>query len=272
MECLSSSQQLELELQSVECKQTQTLSDGQASSTAVTRGHDPRSPSNNGSQPCNKLTFRVAPLLPRPAPPSQAPCWWPKNEPWPSWQKYMAEVVLEGNTALIVIIVIVVLDLIVVVVELVLNSSYCFDESRPPSVDRAEEALAVIGLVLISLFMLELIARVITFGPIYYTTSFWYALDAVVVLASFIMEVTLKGVAHDLMALLVSMRLWRIIVIINNVGLIKHMKFEDKKVQLEDEIQKVQEELAAEQQHVMDLEEKYSLLREMVTEKTDNNN
>lgn len=45
----------------------------------------------------------------------------------------MAEVVLEGNTALIVIIVIVVLDLIVVVVELVLNSSYCFDESRPPS-------------------------------------------------------------------------------------------------------------------------------------------
>lgn len=46
------------------------------------------------------------------------------------------------------------------------------------AVDRAEEALAVIGLVLISLFMLELIARVITFGPIYYTTSFWYALDA----------------------------------------------------------------------------------------------
>lgn len=79
---------------------------------------------------CQKIVAGVSQegVRPRYAP----PCWWPKREPWTSRQRWLSEA-LESNVAHLTVISLVILDMILVIVELILSSSYCDLDTRPPS-------------------------------------------------------------------------------------------------------------------------------------------
>lgn len=81
----------------------------------------------------------------------------------------------------------------------------------------AQEALELIGLIFSCLFMLELIASVLSFGLSYFRSKF-HTFDALVIVLAFILDVALKGVVEELGSLVVILRLWRVFKIIEEMG------------------------------------------------------
>ncbi|KAK5116671.1 hypothetical protein LTR62_007345 [Meristemomyces frigidus] len=80
-----------------------------------------------------------------------------------------------------------------------------------------QEVLGTLGLVFSCMFMLELGASVWAFGFGYFTTWF-HCLDAIVILAGFIVDVVLKGVLEEVGSLVVTLRLWRVFKIIEELS------------------------------------------------------
>ncbi|KAF3400746.1 Voltage-gated hydrogen channel 1 [Talaromyces pinophilus] len=81
----------------------------------------------------------------------------------------------------------------------------------------AQEALGLIGLIFSCLFMLELIASVLSFGLSYFRSKF-HTFDALVIVLAFILDVALRGVVEELGSLVVVLRLWRVFKIIEEMG------------------------------------------------------
>ncbi|KAI7978428.1 hypothetical protein EIK77_001952 [Talaromyces pinophilus] len=77
----------------------------------------------------------------------------------------------------------------------------------------AQEALGLTGLIFSCLFMLELIASVLSFGLSYFRSKF-HTFDALVIVLAFILDVALRGVVEELGSLVVVLRLWRVFKII----------------------------------------------------------
>lgn len=89
--------------------------------------------------------------------------------------------------------------------------------SHPPSESlvHASEGISIATLSLLSFFMLEIILTLIAFGPGYYWKQdpAWriHLFDAIVVIVSFALEVSLHGSAQQFASLLIIFRLWRIL-------------------------------------------------------------
>jgi hypothetical protein len=81
----------------------------------------------------------------------------------------------------------------------------------------AQEALGLVGLIFSCLFMLELIASVLSFGLNYFRSKF-HIFDALVIVLAFILDVALRGVVEELGSLVVVLRLWRVFKIIEEMG------------------------------------------------------
>lgn len=81
----------------------------------------------------------------------------------------------------------------------------------------AQEALGLIGLIFSCLFMLELIASVLSFGLGYFRSKF-HVFDALVIVLAFIVDVALRGVVEELGSLVVVLRLWRVFKIMEEMG------------------------------------------------------
>ncbi|KUL90901.1 hypothetical protein ZTR_00964 [Talaromyces verruculosus] len=81
----------------------------------------------------------------------------------------------------------------------------------------AQEALGLIGLIFSCLFMLELIASVLSFGLSYFRSKF-HTFDALVIVLAFILDVAFRGVVEELGSLVVVLRLWRVFKIIEEMG------------------------------------------------------
>lgn len=81
----------------------------------------------------------------------------------------------------------------------------------------AQEALGLIGLIFSCLFMLELIASVLSFGLGYFRSKF-HVFDALVIVLAFILDVALRGVVEELGSLVVVLRLWRVFKIMEEMG------------------------------------------------------
>lgn len=97
----------------------------------------------------------------------------------------------------------------------------CGLRERHQTVDRrwdiAQEALGLVGLIFSCLFMVELIASVLSFGLHYFKSKF-HTFDAVVIVVAFVMDVALRGVVEEIGSLVVALRLWRVFKIIEEMG------------------------------------------------------
>ncbi|CAF1053488.1 unnamed protein product [Adineta ricciae] len=156
---------------------------------------------------------------------------------------------MEQPTFHYAIIVLIILDLIIVFVELIIAQlslpcltddeleKYNVTEQRSEcllspstSTENAETALYYVSLVLISIFVIEILCAFYGFGWRRYT-KLLYLLDAIIVIASFIMEVYFHfgniGKAGRAAAGLVVLRLWKIIraihAIAHSMALRNHM-------------------------------------------------
>ncbi|GKU06344.1 unnamed protein product [Fusarium langsethiae] len=110
------------------------------------------------------------------------------------------------------------LDVLSMIADFILNLFKCEQGRKGSDWDLALEILGSIGLVFSCLFVAELIACVWAFGWGYFN-SWFHCFDAFIVVAGFVTDVALRGVIEEVASLIVVMRLWRVVKIIEELGL-----------------------------------------------------
>ncbi|KAL4459107.1 hypothetical protein ABPG75_013972 [Micractinium tetrahymenae] len=185
------------------------------------------------------------------------PTWWGKR--FHGLQRRMAEV-LESREAHYLVIGLVLLDLAIVLTELVLSSFYPTPELAPHIVHVAEEALSYTSITILAVFNAELIAKLLVFGFKYFTHSSWHMFDAVVVVTSFTLELSLRGVAQEVASLLIFFRLWRIMRIMHGVAEAMELNHSQELQRLQLRNQQLETEVSVSQQRLLELQQQVALL------------
>lgn len=156
---------------------------------------------------------------------SGVPLWWGRGKRTLDLRKYAAEL-LESRETHIIVISLTLLDLCIVLTELVLAGFYPEHEHRPPAVERAEEALSWTSIAILSLFTIEQLLKLAVFG-IQYFFHIWHALDAVIIVASLVLESVLRGTTQEAVSLLVVFRLWRLVRVLHSTAETMVLRQED---------------------------------------------
>ncbi|KAK4575214.1 hypothetical protein LTR86_001066 [Recurvomyces mirabilis] len=115
------------------------------------------------------------------------------------------------------VLVLVSIDVTSIFADLIAQLLTCEGRIPPKDGSTVQEVLGDLGLVFSCLFMLELLASVWAFGWRFFTTWF-HCLDATVIIAGFILDVVLKGVLEEVGSLVVTLRLWRVFKIIEELS------------------------------------------------------
>ncbi|KAF7729840.1 hypothetical protein EC973_003574 [Apophysomyces ossiformis] len=106
----------------------------------------------------------------------------------------------------------------------------------------AFETAEVVAVVITSLFLLELVLCLIAFGPKYWLPGWehWklHIFDLIVVGTTFSLEVLLRGKEREVVGLLIILRLWRVVKIIDAVAMGMSYQNEQAHLHLEEELAK----------------------------------
>lgn len=100
------------------------------------------------------------------------------------------------------------IDVIIVLAELILALLTC--KAPTETSETIEKVLGICSVTISVIFILELISTLYVFG-VNYLQEWIHALDAFIIVASFTLDVTARGVTEDIGSLLILGRLWRII-------------------------------------------------------------
>ncbi|KAF9379938.1 hypothetical protein CPB97_008672 [Podila verticillata] len=126
---------------------------------------------------------------------------------------------IESKGAHIIILVLTLVDIILVMLQIGASLLH---------LDETEEEIwylelfSHLSLAIVSLFMLEILFKLFAFGPRYFWpgTPHWilHVGDAVIIMASFLLEIFLHGAGQELSSLLIVFRLWRVVKLTGTVA------------------------------------------------------
>ncbi|KAF2662278.1 hypothetical protein K491DRAFT_686761 [Lophiostoma macrostomum CBS 122681] len=138
---------------------------------------------------------------------------------------------LDSKTFHYSILALVSLDVSCLFADIVINLLTCGHRTKP--YDDALRALEIISLVFSCLFVLELIATLWAFGTSYFKSKF-HIFDAAIIITSFIVEVTLQGVTEEVASLIVILRLFRVVKIVDELGVAADEQMKEMESRIED--------------------------------------
>ncbi|KAF4446598.1 Voltage-gated hydrogen channel 1 [Fusarium austroafricanum] len=124
---------------------------------------------------------------------------------------------LSSKTGHYSVLMLVSLDVLSMIADFILNLFKCEQGRKGSDWDLALEILGSVSLVFSCLFVVELIASIWAFGWKYFN-SWFHCFDAFIVIAGFITDVALRGIIEEVASLIVVMRLWRVVKIIEELG------------------------------------------------------
>ncbi|KAF4947089.1 hypothetical protein FGADI_10719 [Fusarium gaditjirri] len=124
------------------------------------------------------------------------------------------------------------LDVLSMIADFILNLFKCEQGRKGSDWDLALDILGSVSLVFSCLFVVELIASVWAFGWKYFN-SWFHCFDAFIVIAGFVTDVALRGIIEEVASLIVVMRLWRVVKIIEELGVGAQEQTEELNVKLE---------------------------------------
>ncbi|KAI7840282.1 hypothetical protein COHA_006064 [Chlorella ohadii] len=189
--------------------------------------------------------------------PKHFPSWWGPN--LAKLQSRCAEV-LESSATHYTIIALTLLDLGIVVTELILSSIFPAAEAVPHAVHTTEEVLSWCSIAILCVFTAELVAKLAVFGHRYFTSSWWHMADAVVVITSLTLELTLRGIAQEVASLLIFFRLWRILRVMHGVAEAMELNHEHELEQHHLLVHGLQKDLASQAKRIRQLEREVAAL------------
>jgi len=136
------------------------------------------------------------------------------------------------------------LDVSCIFADFIINLFTCEARSAQSAWNTALEALGIVSLVFSCLFMVELLASIWAFGAAYFKSKF-HCFDALIIVAGFVVDVLLRGVIEEVASLVVILRLWRVVKIIEELSVGAQEQMEDLIEKVTD-LQRENEELKAE--------------------------
>ncbi|KAF2142330.1 uncharacterized protein K452DRAFT_248962 [Aplosporella prunicola CBS 121167] len=139
----------------------------------------------------------------------------------------------------------VVLDVSCIIADFVIELFTCEKKGPNSRWNEALDALGWVSLVFSCLFMIELLAAIWAFGLQYFNSKF-HVFDALVITASFVLDVVLHGTLEEVASLVILLRLWRVFKIIEELSVGAQEKtegLEAKVKELEKENEELKEEL-----------------------------
>ncbi|OJD28729.1 voltage-gated hydrogen channel 1 [Diplodia corticola] len=130
-------------------------------------------------------------------------------------------------------------DVTCIFIDFVIQLFVCESHKSNTGWNDALDALGIVSLVFSCLFMAELLAAVWAFGLAYFKSKF-HCLDAVVIIASFAVDLLLRGPLEEVATLVIVLRLWRVFKIIEELT----AGAKDQMERLQEQIESLQEENA----------------------------
>ncbi|KAF9357962.1 hypothetical protein BGX26_002754 [Mortierella sp. AD094] len=119
------------------------------------------------------------------------------------------------------------------------------------------EIIAHISLAIVTFFVVEVLLKVFAFGPSYFWTGNPHGLlhlaDALIIIISFLLEITLKGAEQELGSLLIIFRLWRLIKLTGTVAIETTEHHQEHILHLETRIKELEIQLQESQLEVQRL-------------------
>ncbi|KND02565.1 uncharacterized protein SPPG_03022 [Spizellomyces punctatus DAOM BR117] len=157
---------------------------------------------------------------------------------------------LESHWAHILVFALVLIDLTCVLTEIIvtfLETPEC-DEQGKPHVGGGEpvwlETLTAISLTILWVFVAEHLLRLFAFGICYYIRKPLHLFDFLVVVGSLVAEMVLKGKAREVAGLLIVLRCWRLVRIIDGVAEAVSSKKDEQIADLREEVKRLKNEAA----------------------------
>ncbi|RFU29682.1 hypothetical protein B7463_g6674, partial [Scytalidium lignicola] len=175
------------------------------------------------------------------------------------------QIFLSSRTQHYMVLALVTFDVLGIFADIFISLYQCEEKgggNRRPIWDSARNGLGIAGLVFSCLFLLELVISIWAFGWSYFQ-SWFHCFDATVIVASFLIDVVLKGVVEEVASLVVILRLWRFLKIVEefSVGAEEQMDALEMRIeQLEVENNDLKRELKK-QKGTLDEEEEIGLQR-----------
>jgi len=204
------------------------------------------------------LPLRVFPLLRLPQPPLVDPR-------FPKHWRLKAHHILESRWTHMLILVLVLADLAFVLAEIFIEL-FSFQACRDHTFEkggehweegdrtiRATDALRIASLCVLSLFCVEITAKLFVLGVKYYTHHYIHLFDALVIVTSFVVTLVLHGPAEEVVALFVMLRLWRIVRVIDSVAVTVEQEHAKRRHKLHRQISTLEEHVKTLQEQVRGL-------------------
>jgi hypothetical protein len=170
------------------------------------------------------------------------------------WRHKWLEI-LESHRMHLIILSLVLLDLGVVVTEIfieLLSYQQCIDHEAEfegdkfevkHSIEVTEDVLRWTSLAILSIFVAELIAKIIVFRLQYYYKNAFHTFDGLIILLSFFSTIFLHGIQETIVTFFIFLRLWRVFRIIDGVAVALEDEHDMEKEQMEAKIKKLEGEL-----------------------------
>ncbi|GAM21252.1 hypothetical protein SAMD00019534_044270 [Acytostelium subglobosum LB1] len=132
----------------------------------------------------------------------------PRHKQRKDWRYKLGEF-LESSTVQTAIVILTLLDLVITITEIFLEEAYkkCNDHHPPHSVEAAENVFKYMTIALLSIFALEILLLLVSFGRDFFYHPL-YVLDGVVITVSLVVEIVFR---ERVASMLVVFRLWRMV-------------------------------------------------------------
>ncbi|KAL1633555.1 hypothetical protein SLS58_011039 [Diplodia intermedia] len=157
---------------------------------------------------------------------------------------------LTSKTGHYAVLALVAADVTCIFIDFVIQLFVCESHKSNTGWNDTLEALGIVSLVFSCLFMAELLASVWAFGLSYFNSKF-HCVDSIVIVASFVVDLLLRGPLEEVASLVIVLRLWRVFKIIEELT----AGAKDQMEVLKQQIEALQEENANLREEVRKLKE-----------------
>ncbi|KAF7189416.1 Voltage-gated hydrogen channel 1 [Pseudocercospora fuligena] len=170
---------------------------------------------------------------------------------------------LTSKTGHYAVLLLVALDISCIFGDLLITSLACEGHIPEKDAEKAGEVLGIVSLVFSCLFMVELLASIWSFGLAFFK-SYFHCFDAIVIVTGLIIDILLRGTLEEIGSIVVVLRLWRVLKIIDELSAGAAEQMEPLSARIED-LEKQNKEL---QEEVKSLRRKSQRAKDVVMQQS----
>ncbi|KAK0707574.1 hypothetical protein B0H67DRAFT_647747 [Lasiosphaeris hirsuta] len=149
-------------------------------------------------------------------------------------RRRQARALLSSNGKHYVVMALVALDVMAILTDIFIALAACdFDLEGEEWVPQVRQGLHIFSLVFSAVFLAELLFTVWAFGQQFFQDWF-HCFDAIIIVASFIIDVVTRGIVEQIGSIVIVLRLWRFVKIVEELSLGASERIEETESKVDD--------------------------------------